>query len=646
MKFIIYLTICLATCVLFSVAGFSAETISIRETPAKTPIVDMAKNKNIAINGTVTDDKTDIVFIRVTSSKTGLSYISSAKVKGKKFKISFPLNFENAPDLVPAMYMIDASRDSAFKVTSKNDQQAEAAVFVKNGSKEFPDLPSGFCNDLTDKNGNTDEKSSDYKIVKPLMNLFMRSKASFDTNIGNTDFDLDNSSDMIYFKENIALFDFNNRDRDWNKPLNNRPAKTFWKSVWNTWFNSSNDNPLDGNPKNSDYKNYMPYSFANDYTDSLIMYIMRQDKRINPLDDNLLNMCREGVENLVAMQHQEDSNFALVDHRGKQEKYTKGAFRYGMFINGNYMTEGIGWFYNPAFLDYINGGVLNGRAMWGLGESVKYDPENPFNEKIYEAFSMGLQFCLNDGFYGGYTKKTLNGNVYWKDDGEHAYLVIGMCAMANVKPNMYAFTDNYGKKYNLTEASVMSLNAIKDNMKPDGSWAMYPNTDSMAVAALADGYLTFPNHPDAKKWLQTAQKSADSWLDLKIIENEYKGEIINFGLRLESDGMTYNWGRVASDWTSLNYIFYYQTGHWIHALSRLYKATGNEKYKKRCEKMIGYLLGNNPLGTRILNETGGVYNWSEDRDKDGFEEFYAQNMYPESTAFSQIGIMHFFDATK
>ena len=56
------------------------------------------------------------------------------------------------------------------------------------------------------------------------------------------------------------------------------------------------------------------------------------------------------------------------------------------------------------------------------------------------------------------------------------------------------------------------------------------------------------------------------------------------------------------------------------------------------------LCGNNPWQVRLLNELGGVYNWSDDIDRNGRPDLLKQDMYPESTAFVQIGIMHFWKA--
>ena len=71
----------------------------------------------------------------------------------------------------------------------------------------------------------------------------------------------------------------------------------------------------------------------NDYADVLITYLMRRQPgaaAAAPLDDNLDAVCREGLENLLAMQHRDPSNFALRDVHGKRETYAVGAFRYGM----------------------------------------------------------------------------------------------------------------------------------------------------------------------------------------------------------------------------------------------------------------------------------------------------------------------------
>ncbi|MBO4547620.1 MAG: hypothetical protein J5758_00215, partial [Abditibacteriota bacterium] len=359
-----------------------------------------------------------------------------------------------------------------------------------------------------------------------------------------------------------------------------------------------------------------------------------------PFDDNLADMVRQGAANLAAMQNLTDENLALTDSRGVRERYTRGAFRYGMFVNGDYLTEGKGWFYNPAFLDYAGGGVLNGRALWGLCECAAADPS--LRDALIPSIQAGLQFCLSDGYDGGYTKTSSGGSAYWRDAGEHAYLALGLARIAGVTGDMPAYTDKNGKKKGFREACRESLNALCDLLR-GGAWSVYPNVDSMAIAALSQGCLALPGDPDADRWKACAVRAADHWLSLWVRKSEFRGEVINFGLALVPGEMTYCWGRADGSWKSKGQFFYYQTGHWLHALALLGRVTGDGKYLQRCRRMIAYLLGDNPLRIRLLNETGGVYNWTEDTDGDGIEDTAFNNMYPESTAYCQIGIMHYLD---
>jgi hypothetical protein len=79
---------------------------------------------------------------------------------------------------------------------------------------------------------------------------------------------------------------------------------------------------------------------------------------------------------------------------------------------------------------------------------------------------------------------------------------------------------------------------------------------------------------------------------------------------------------------------FYLTGYWIHALARLYAVSGEVRDRQRAEAMIGYLCGDNPWHLRLFNELGGVYNWVDDTDGDGIEDWLKQDMYPESTAIA------------
>ncbi|MHB1456556.1 MAG: hypothetical protein ACYC0V_06540 [Armatimonadota bacterium] len=639
--FMIYLTI---ICMLQScTASVSKPEISLKETVRNSALFDLRK-KPLVIKGSVNGLSIQKLHIRVTNDE-GLSSQTSVLIKDGRFRCNYPNNFKGAKLIKPTSLYIDASDDASFNVYSESSHQAEACVLIYDGKTEMmPDIASGFTTDLYDAKGRSDKSGKDWKTVRSLMNLYMRSKAARIVKIGKKDFDLAKPGDFKFYKNNIALYDFDNRDRDWSTPLANRPARTFWKSVWNTWFNSSNDHPIDGNKNNNDPSNYTPYAFSNDFSDIFISYQMRRHG-MKPFDDNLTSMCNEATRNLLAMQHKDPTNFALVDHRGKQEHYTAGAFRYGMFVNGEYLTEGNGWFYNPAFLDYIAGGVLNGRCLWAMGEALKADPHGPLANELKSAIALTIKFCLNDALQYGYAHKTSNGNVYWRVAGEHAYLVVGMVAACSVAPDMVVLNPEGKSPVTLKEACVSALNALVDLKQPHNQWAIYPNTDSMAIAALADGADVLRKHLDAKIWRKAASDVADAWMKAKVPASELPVPAVNFGLRIKPDEMTFNWSRIAPDgWKNRNFIFYYQTGHWMHALSRLYAVTGDARYLKRTEAMLSYLCGDNPFGVRLMNEIGGVYNWTEDSDGDGIEDYLKQDMYPESTAFCQIGTMHLMRA--
>ena len=245
--------------------------------------------------------------------------------------------------------MNKATFDNDFDVTGPDHRQTEATIILYDSSGTV--LPTGFTTGLIDREGRTDEKCAQWNEMRSLINLYLHSEGAMKANAERQTFDLANKADLEWFKNNLSLYEFRYRDRDWDHPLNHRVARTFWQSVWSTWFNSSNDNPLDGNPKNNNPDNYRPYAFSNDFADVLIMHVMRIHAPIDPRE-NTLDFCREAARNLMAMQHKTASNFCLPDWQGKREIYTAGAFHYGMFNNGDYMTERTGWFYNPAFHDY------------------------------------------------------------------------------------------------------------------------------------------------------------------------------------------------------------------------------------------------------------------------------------------------------
>ncbi len=614
-------------------AGPPGETLSLRETVSPSAFHD-ARFGPVRLAGTAPAGG---VLVRVT---TGLGASSTARIASVtgKFACRYPDDFVGAGQLVPGTLFVDATTNADFNAHSPGHFQAEITMIVHRGKEAAPDLPSGFTADLLDSEGHRDQSSVQWPAIRTLANLYMRSRAARLVQVGHADFDLAKDADLAWFKNNLTLYEFDDRDRDWSKPLGHRVAPTFWQSVWNTWFNASNDHPLDGNPAHQAATNFCPYAFANDFADVLIMEVMRL--RDGPaLVAHQTNLCRDATQNLLAMQHRAAGNFALPDASGKRETYTAGAFRYGLFENGEFMTEGKGWFYNPNFRDYAHGGVLNGRAVWGLGEALRHDPHSPLALRVREALALALKFCLHDGVVGGYVHTTRQGNVYWRDAGEHAYLVLGMLAACEVAPDLRVKLAEPSPPTTLRRLCVTALDALADLEKPAHQWTIYPNVDAMAVAALAQGAQLLPQEPTAARWRGVAVRVADAWLAARVDPKECVGPPVHFGLRVAPERMTYIWP--GADHPR---VFYYQTGHWIHALADLHALTGDIRYRQRAEAMVSYLCGNNPWQVRLFNELGAVYNWTDDADRDGLQDQLRQDMYPESTAFCQIGIMRLWQA--
>ena len=615
--------------------------VSLAETLHPSAIVDLGAPVRIA--GRVAPGSREDVLVRVTTS---LGAESRARVRAKDgvFACRYPADFPGAPSLVPCLLFIDATLDGGFDPRRPGAFQAEAALIVRDRTgHRIPDFPSAFTTDLLDRAGRVDRDSSEWPVIRALVNLYLRSRGARLAGFGRPEFDLARDEDLRFFKDHLSLYEFDHRDRDWSAPLGHRFARTFWQAVWNAWFNASNDHPIDGNEQNKAPSNFMPYTFSNDFADILIVYLLRRSVAA-PLDDNLDTICREGVENLLAMQHREVSNFAILDVRGKRETYTAGAFRYGMFEDGEFLTEGKGWFHVPASLDHIQGGVFNGRAAWALGEALRRDPKSPLSSRVCDALRLALKFCLADALDLGYARRTRAGNIYWRDPGEHAYLLLGMLAAAAADPALVVPAGPGGRPVTLSEACVAALDALVDLELPHHQWQVYPDKDAMAIAALAEGAAILARHPRMAAWKASAERVADAWLAARVDPAERPGPIINFGPRISPGAMTFNWRRLSKTAADRNVIHLYITGHWIHALARLYSVTGESRFRERAEAMVRYLLGENPWNARLLTELGGVYNWVTDSDGDGVEDRLQADLYPESTAFCAMGIRALLEA--
>ncbi|MGH7193072.1 MAG: hypothetical protein ACREJM_05995, partial [Candidatus Saccharimonadales bacterium] len=433
---------------------------------------------------------------------------------------------------------------------------------------------------------------------------------------------------LEWFRGTGTLYDFDHRDRDWSSPLGHRVAAAFWQVAWNTWFGPGNDHPWDGNPNNPAQENYRPYGFSCDHADLLILHQMRRSLT-RGVPDNRDRLCEGALANLLAMQHHARGNFALKEPSGKQEHYTAGAFRYGMFETGEWLTEGTGWFADSTRNDHRRGGVFIARSVWALGESLKADPEGSQAAAIREALRLAARYCLREGLTHGYARRTKSGNIFWRDAGEHGYLLLGLIAAAESVSDLALALDDEKPPSALTAVCADLLDALTDEARPDGGWTAFPDQDAMAIAALCDGARAFSRRPSRSRWLGAATRAADVWMKLSAPPEQRTAPTPHFGFR-EDGQMSHFFG----DDHRVRFTLYV-AGHWLHALAKLRRATGDARYDERCQSLLSYLCGDNPFHARLLNELGAVYNYITDNDGDGIEDRLQYDLYPESTAFVQ-----------
>jgi len=64
-----------------------------------------------------------------------------------------------------------------------------------------------------------DAGSQEWPAIRGLVNLYMTSQAAKRIGVGRPSFDLANPPDLAWFKGNLSLYAFDQRDRDWATPL-------------------------------------------------------------------------------------------------------------------------------------------------------------------------------------------------------------------------------------------------------------------------------------------------------------------------------------------------------------------------------------------------------------------------------------------
>lgn len=576
------------------------------------------------------------VFVRVTTS-AGEQHQTHAAAERGRFRCRYPADFPQADPSPPLVLYVDATTARAFGDDPVAQQAEITLVLAGDDPAAIPDLPLVFTDDFLDPAGRQDRDSAGWQRQRTLVNLFMRGRAAALMHIRRQSFDLDVEQDERWFKSNATLYDFDHRDRDWTTGLGHRVARGFWQAMWNNWFNATNNHHWDGNSANTAQANYRPYAFANDVADLLILYEMVGMAR-PVVQDNRVALRRDIVANLLAMQHRGPETFALGESAGRRLQYTAGAFRYGLFETGEFLTEGTGWFANPKFRDFDYGGVLNGRCLWALGTALAADPTGPQAEAIRAAIPLTLGFCLRDAIEHGYARRTKGGHAFWGYPGEHGYLVLGMLAANRVAPDLPIPVGPGAAEVPLRTVCIDSLDALVEATLPDGTWSPYGNVDAVNISALCAGALQYPEHPRREAWRAAARSSADVWLALRPLASERVAPTPLFGIR-KGDGMTFYLGK-----EGLPHFALYLNGHWLEALAKLFAVTGEDRFRDRARAILAYYCGDNPLHVRLLSEIGSVNNRVTDRDANGCEDHLGWDAYPESTAFVQIGLLELLTA--
>jgi hypothetical protein len=599
----------------------AAPLLSLHPTLDRSPL-HAADSGSLTISGTAPSPQPCTV--SVTLSTTGTSVSASVTPADGRFSLTYPGSFPGAPPLTPSLLYIDAL------TAASAIPDAEITVVIT-GSHP-PDLPLAFCDDFIDSHGRKDRDAAQFPLHRALANRFLQSRAAHLMGIHQPDFDLATEDDWQWFRDHAALYDFDHRDRNWSTPLGHRRSRGFWQAVWNRWFNPTNNHPWDGNPQNRRPDNFRPYTFTNDTADLAVLYCLLQQARPSA-PDHRSGLLREVISNLLASQHTSAENFALPDAEGRREHYTAGAFRYGMFESGEWLTEGKGWFSRPEFRDFAHGGVFNGRAVWALGEMLHANPHDALAPAIQQAIALALRFCLHDGLAHGYTSLTGSGLPFWKHPGEHAYLTLGLIPAALTFPDFPISLNPAAAPQRLAGLAAKALDALAETSAPDGTWTHYANVNAIHIAALAQGCLSFPQHPRQPAWLAAARKAADLWLNLTASEPDAAAFPALFGDR-KGSRMTFQHG------PGPTHANLYASGHWLHALALLSRATDHPAARQRALAITATFLGHNALQTRLLSAIGSIHNRITAPASPDLLPRLAWDAYPESTAFFQIGLLH------
>lgn len=616
--------------------------VSLRETVARTPFHDLDVDSQLDLRGRVTGVEARTVWLRVTDS---LGRVATATVptRGGEFRARFPGDFPGAGTLVPAVYFVDA----AVRGDAGPGNRAEVAVLVFAGrGRRLPDLPSAFTTNLRDHEGRVDGQSSEWARTRTLVNLYFQSRSAYLAGVTRPGFDLQRPTDLAHFKRSVALYDFDARDRDWSTPLGRRVARSFWQAVWDTWFGPSNSSER---PPGSG--RYAAFTFANDTADLLVVHLRRLQLRPmteQPAEDDLALVCNEVLRNLAALQRRDGDD--APQQRGVEGP---GAFYYGLFSDGDLMLEGTGWFHDGRRRDHRRGGVFLGRSLWAVGEALGRPTPGMPEAQLRETLRLGLRWgfglardCADDGQPYVRVLPSRDGSRaawrLWRSPGEHAYLLLGLLAAVQREEiaRLTIFESGefgYTERTDVAQVARAALEALAAAIQPEGYWSTFADVDATAVEALVRGSVVFAGHPSASHWRRVAVTAAEGWLSARPPAAAYRGSVIlPAGRRVPGrpDELRYR-----AEGVEATHLTYFHAGLWMQALAELQAATGDARYSARLEEVAGYFCGNNPFDARLYTELGAVYNYVKDTDGDTVEDRLHFDLYPESTAFVQIGML-------
>ncbi|HZG65888.1 MAG TPA: hypothetical protein VEZ12_04045, partial [Herpetosiphonaceae bacterium] len=185
--------------------------VDLRATIRPSALMDLSRGE-VKISGRVPESQAEVV-VRVTTGQ-GRTHAARFPVREGSFRCRYPADFPGAPTLSPGVLFLDAAIGSRFEASGKPEQQAEVTVLVYDSRRRLvPDYPSAFTANLLDRRGRRDAASREWPAMRALVNLYLRSRGAHLAGAGRPDFDLARPADLAFFKDNLALYDFDHRDR-------------------------------------------------------------------------------------------------------------------------------------------------------------------------------------------------------------------------------------------------------------------------------------------------------------------------------------------------------------------------------------------------------------------------------------------------